>query len=136
MLTHGNPSTVARPGGHFSHAVVVRAGADLLFVSGQVARDAQGRSVGEGNMSAQAEQVFANLQAVLAAHGATFGDVAKFTIYVTRMDLAGEVAAVRERHCGAHRPASTLVGVAALKQPEWWLEVELVAALPAPGEAR
>ena len=101
-----------------------------MFVSGQVPRDAQGRSVGQGSMSAQAEQVFANLQSILSAHGATFSDVARFTIYVTRMDLADEVAAVRRRYCGDSRPASTFVGVASLREPEWWVEVELVAALP------
>jgi 2-iminobutanoate/2-iminopropanoate deaminase len=81
-------------------------------------------------MSAQAEQVFTNLHSILSAHGASFGDVVKFTIFVTRMDLANEVAAVRERYCGASRPASTFIGVASLKEPDWWLEVELIAALP------
>lgn len=130
-LTASNPPTVCAPSGHFSHAVIVRAPAGLLFVSGQVPRDQQGRSVGQGSMSAQAEQVFTNLQSILSAHGASFGDVVKFTLFVTRMDLANEVAAVRERHCGESRPASTFIGVASLKEPEWWLEVELVAALPA-----
>jgi len=129
-LTHSNPPAVSTPAGHFSHAVIVSAPAALMFVSGQVPRDAQGRSVGQGSMSAQAEQVFANLQSILSAHGATFSDVARFTIYVTRMDLADEVAAVRRRYCGDSRPASTFVGVASLREPEWWVEVELVAALP------
>jgi len=81
-------------------------------------------------MSRQAEQVFGNLQAALKAHGADFENVVKATLYVTRMDLAHEVVAVRERFYGKSKPASTFVGVTALNEPEWWLEVELVAALP------
>jgi enamine deaminase RidA (YjgF/YER057c/UK114 family) len=134
-LTESSPSTVNAPAGHYSHAVVVQAPATLLFISGQVPRDLEGRTVGRGSMTAQAEQVFRNLQAILAAHAATFADVARFTIYVTRMDLADEVAAVRRRFCGGSRPASTFVAVAALKEPDWWIEVELVAALRSPPDA-
>jgi enamine deaminase RidA (YjgF/YER057c/UK114 family) len=125
-----NPPGVSTPKGHFSHCVAVPAVGGLLFVSGQVPCDAEGRTVGQGSMTRQAEQVFGNLQALLAAHGATFGNVVKVTIFVTRMDLANEVAEVRKRFFGDSRPCSTLVGVATLKEPEWWLEVELVAALP------
>jgi len=82
-------------------------------------------------MSRQAEQVFLNLQAALSAHGADFENVVKATLYITRMDLAHEVVVVRERFYGPSKPASTFVGVTALNDPEWWLEVELVAALPA-----
>lgn len=134
-LTESNPSTVNTPAGHFSHAVLVHAPATLLFVSGQVPRDAQGHTVGHGSMTTQAVTVFNNLQGILAAHGATFADVVKFTIYVTRMDLAEEVAAVRRHYCGDSRPASTFIGVASLREPGWWLEVELVAALSLPPRA-
>jgi 2-iminobutanoate/2-iminopropanoate deaminase len=125
-----NPPGVSTPKGHFSHCVVVPAGAGLLFVSGQVPCDAEGRTVGQGSMTQQAEQVFANLQALLAAHGATFDNLVKVTLFLTRMDLAHEVAEVRKRLFGQSRPCSTLVGVATLKEPDWWLEVEVVAVLP------
>ncbi|MBS0656796.1 MAG: RidA family protein [Verrucomicrobia bacterium] len=125
-----NPDTLATPDGHFSQCTAVPAGASYLFISGQVPRDAQGRTVGVGDMTRQAEQVFANLQAALAAHGATFAHVVKATLFVTRMDLAGEVVAVRRRFYGDSKPASTFVGVTALNDPDWWLEVELVAVLP------
>jgi enamine deaminase RidA (YjgF/YER057c/UK114 family) len=125
-----NPPAVATPKGHFSQCVVMPAPTGLLFVSGQVPTDAEGRTVGQGSMSRQAEQVFGNLQALLAAHGATFDDALKVTIFVTRMDLSHELAEVRKRFFGESRPCSTLVGVATLKEPDWWLEVELIAALP------
>lgn len=126
-----NPASLAAPDGHFSQCTVVQAGTKLLFVSGQVPRDSDGHTVGVGDMTAQAEQVFANLQAALGAHSAGFEHVVKVTLYVTRMDLAPEVVAVRRRFYGESRPASTFVGVTALNDPNWWLEVELVAALPA-----
>lgn len=80
-------------------------------------------------MTKQAEQVFANLQAILQAHGATFEHVVKATLYVTDMSKAAEVAAVRARYYGQARPASTFVGVSALVDPDWMIELELVAVI-------
>ncbi len=132
MSTHeeSNPVAVAAPRGHFSQCVVVPAATKLLFISGQVPRGKDGRSVGIGNMTLQAEQVFANLEALLSAHGASFRNVLKVTLFVTRMDLVHEIADVRKRFYGGSRPASTLIGVTALNDPEWWLEVEMIAAIP------
>lgn len=73
---------------------------------------------------------FANLQAALQTRGADFGDVVKAALFVTRRDLAHAVVAVRQPHYGKSRLASTFVGVTALNDPDWLLEVELVAALP------
>lgn len=126
-LIASNPSTVVPPGGHFSQAVLVPAGANLLFISGQVPRDVSGANVGGGDITAQAEQVFANLQAILAAHGSDFSRAVRATIFVTDMALAPQVAAVRRRYYGEAKPASTLVAVSALGDPEWLVEVELVA---------
>jgi enamine deaminase RidA (YjgF/YER057c/UK114 family) len=132
IQTHqeSNPPTVAAPDGHFSQCVVVPAGTPMLFISGQVARAQDGSTVGQGNMTVQAETVFANLQAILTAHNATFANVLKVTLFITRMELAGEVVEVRQHFYGASKPASTFVGVTALNDPDWWLEVEMVAALP------
>ena len=125
-----NPSNVAAPDGQFSQCAVVTAGAKLLFISGQVPRNRDGDTVGIGDMTAQAEQVFANLLAILDAHGAKFSDAVKATIFVTDIGRASEVVAVRSRYYGAAAPASTFVAVSALGDPDWLLEVELVAAVP------
>ncbi len=82
-------------------------------------------------MKEQAGQVFANLKAALEAHSATFENVVKATIFVTRMDLASEVMAVRKHFYGSSKPASSFVEVTALNEPDWLLEVEVIAALPA-----
>ncbi len=131
MIKASNPATIPQPDGCFSQAVVVDAGTRLLFVSGQVPRGPDGETVGEGDITAQAEVVFGSLAKVLAAHGTDFNSAIKATIFVTDMDRAGEVAEVRARHYGDARPASTFVEVSALGDPRWLLEVELVAAIPA-----
>ena len=64
-----NPDAVSKPA-NYSH-VVVGTG-KVVFISGQVAIDASGNVVGAGDLGAQAEQVFKNLQACLASAGATF----------------------------------------------------------------
>ncbi len=124
-----NPASVAQPDGQFSQAVLVNMPANLLFISGQVPRDLDGKTVGKGNMTTQAEQVFRNLSAILQAHGTDFTRAIKATIFVTDMSLAEEVVAVRKRFYGNSAPASTFVEVRALGDSDWMLEIELIAAI-------
>ena len=115
------------PFSHYTDAV--RAG-DLLFISGCVAIDADGKLVGEGDVVAQARQVFANIRLCLAAAGATFADVIKVTTFLTDIDDRAAINVVRQEVFGHARPASTLVEVSALVLPEFLIEVEAVAVLP------
>ena len=125
-----NPDTVAAPVGSYSHAVRVETGdCAWIHVSGQIATDADGTLVGEGNMRVQTEQVFGNLAAILSANGATFDDVVKITTYLTTLeDLAG-MREVRLRYLPAEPPASTAVQVVALVVPEALIEVDLIAVI-------
>lgn len=125
-----NPASLAPPTG-YAHVAVVTAGRQI-HVSGQIALDAMGQVVGEGDVAAQAEQVFANLSAGLAAAGADFSHVFKIVSYV--VDLTPEKAAavrkVRAKYLGkGPYPASTMVGVTALVDPRFLVEIELIAAL-------
>ena len=115
------------PISHYTDAV--RAG-DLLFVSGCVPVDVDGRLVGGGDVVAQARQVFANVGAILEAGGATFADVVKVTVYLIDIDDRARINPVREEVFGEARPASTLVEVSALAIPGAKLEVEAVALIP------
>jgi 2-iminobutanoate/2-iminopropanoate deaminase len=115
------------PFSHYTDAV--RAG-NLLFVSGCVSIDEHGHVVGEGDVVAQALQVFANIGLVLAAAGATFGDVVKVTTFLVDIDDRARINPVRQEFFGEARPASTLVEVSALVLPEFLIEVEAVAVLP------
>jgi 2-iminobutanoate/2-iminopropanoate deaminase len=118
---------LAEPISHYTDAV--RAG-DLLFVSGFVPVDGEGRLVGGDDVVAQARQVLANLGAVLTAAGATFADVVKVTVYLTDIADRARINPVRQEFFGEARPASTLVEVSALAVPGAKLEIEAVALIP------
>ena len=86
-MTRSNPPTVAPPIGSYSHAVRVETpDAVWVYISGQIAHDADGNLVGSGDLPAQTEQVFRNLAGVLEANGASFDDVVKIQTFLTTMD--------------------------------------------------
>jgi len=123
-----NPPALSKPTG-YAHVVEVPGPAKMVFIAGQIALDKDGNVVGAGDMKAQAERVFKNLEAALAA-GAKFTDVVKMNTYVTDMDKAPAVREVRAKYFGETTPASTLVQVVKLARPEFVLEIEVIAALP------
>jgi 2-iminobutanoate/2-iminopropanoate deaminase len=118
---------MAVPLSHYADAV--RAG-DLLFVSGVVAVDGEGKLVGGDDVVAQAEKVFESIGAILAAAGASAQDVVKVTLFVTDIDDRPKINPVRQRFFGETRPASTLVEISKLAIPGAKIEVEAVAVLP------
>jgi 2-iminobutanoate/2-iminopropanoate deaminase len=124
-----NPPTLSKPTG-YTHIVEVTGPAKTVYISGQIAYDKDGQVVGAGDMKAQAEQVFKNLQTALTAAGATFSDVVKMNTYITDMDKAPAVREVRARYFGETTPASTLVQVVHLARPELMLEIEVIAVVP------
>src|SRR2546425_8164785 len=103
-----NPPTLSTPTG-YTHVVEVTGPAKTVYIAGQIAFDKDGKIVGAGDMKAQAEQVFKNLQAALTAAGAKFSDVVKMNTYVTDMEQAPAVREVRARYFGTTTPASTLL---------------------------
>jgi enamine deaminase RidA (YjgF/YER057c/UK114 family) len=128
-----NPEAVFEPR-FFTHTVAVSAPAKLVYVSGQVSFDRDGKVVGEGDMAAQTHQVFRSLAANLEAAGATWRDVVKLNAYM--VDLNPETLRAyrdaRERYLDAAAlPASTLVGVERLVHEDLLLEVEAVAVVAA-----
>lgn len=126
-LTHLNPEGVA-PGNGYSH--VVTGPGRWVAIAGQVAFDAEGNLVGEGDAGAQARQVFANLERCLAAAGATFADVVKLNFYVTDVAFLPAIRVARDAHIDtANPPASTAVQVVALFRPDALLEIEAYAVV-------
>src|SRR6478752_6883143 len=131
-ISRSNPSAVASPIGTYSHAVRVETSdAVWVYISGQIAHDADGNLVGSGDLPAQTEQVFRNLVRVLEANGASFDDVVKIRTFLTTMDGLQGSRDVRARYLPDEPPASTAVQVAALFSPEALIEVEVVAVVPA-----
>ena len=129
-LERSNPDGVSPPLGTYSHVVKVEIGdAAWLHISGQIAVDVDGAIVGRGDMRAQTEQVFENLKAILAAHGATFTDLVKINTFVTTLDDLIGMREVRSRYLPSDLPASTAVQVVALVVPEAMIEVDAVAVI-------
>jgi reactive intermediate/imine deaminase len=125
-----NPPELSKPTG-YTHVVEVTAPNRTIYISGQIAFDKDGKVVGAGDMKAQAEQVFKNLQAALAAAGATFSDVVKMNSYITDMSKVQAVRDVRAKYFADTTPASTFVQVAGLVRPELLLEIEVIAVVAA-----
>jgi len=118
---------MAEPVSHFTH--VVRAGR-IVFVSGCVATDAQGRVVGGSDVVAQARQVHENIKRCLTAAGGSFADVCKVTVFLRNINDREKVNTVRTEYFGAHRPASTLVEISRLVREDYLVEIEATAVLP------
>jgi reactive intermediate/imine deaminase len=116
---------LAPPISHYTDAVVA---GDTLYVSGIVPVDADGRVVGE-DVVAQARHVFAIMEQVLAAAGASPADVVKVTVYLLDIDDRPKINPVRQEFFGETRPASTLVEVSRLAVDGALLEIEAVAHL-------
>ena len=117
---------MSEPVSHFTH--VVRAGR-LVFVSGCVATDGDGRVVGGSDVVAQTRQTLENIKRCLAAAGATFADICKVTVFLRNIDDREKVNTVRKEYFGAHRPASTLVEISRLVRDDYLIEIEATAVI-------
>jgi len=129
-----NPPTLMKAVG-YAHGVETRDGR-LLFFAGQVAKDADGRVVGKGDLVAQFRQVCENLRAVVTAAGGQLTDVVKLTIYVLDVEEykrhVKAIGRVYREYFGKHFPAMTLVGARDLYDATdgCLIEIDGVACLP------
>ncbi len=134
------PTADGKPIGMYSAGFAVDP-ARLVFVAGQVAMDAEGRVVGEGDLKAQAAQVYRNLTAILAEARCTLRDVVKFTTFLVRHEDWASFAEWRRAEYpklfpdGVY-PANTGVVVVELARPSLLLEVEAIAVRPGGPAAR
>jgi enamine deaminase RidA (YjgF/YER057c/UK114 family) len=127
-----NPRSVFRSLEHGFSQAVAASGRRTLYVSGQVAWDAEKRRVGGPDLEAQARQAFLNLRTVVEAAGGTLADVVAVRIYVVDyrpQDAAAVTGAFRHAFPGDVKPASTWVGVTSLAHPDLRVEVEATAVL-------
>jgi len=114
---------------YYSNAVRSEAG-PLLWISGQVALDKEGKLVGEGDLRAQAVQVLENIKAILKDSFATMDDIVKVTVYVTDIRAFNDIADIREEYFPKNGPSSVICEVSALAWPEFMIEIEAVAVAP------
>jgi 2-iminobutanoate/2-iminopropanoate deaminase len=102
-----------------------------VWISGQVSQNKDGSVVHKGDFAGQARQALANLKAMVEAAGGTIQDIVKVTTYLTDLRYREELARIRaEFFPDGKLPASTLIGVAGLADPDMLVEIEAVAVLP------
>lgn len=131
VVRYLNPETLHRNPA-FTQAVVVSGTARTIYVGGQNAIDAAGNLVGKGDIGTQAEQVFRNLEAALAAAGAGLEHVVKWGIYVVQGQPLHPGFQAFQRVWGQrpNPPTITAVIVAGLANPEFLVEVDAIAVVP------
>lgn len=128
-----NPSGLPEIGAY--RQVSIATGSRHIYVAGQVSWGTDGATVGEGDLAAQVEQCYLNVDIALAEVGASFDDVAKLTVYVVdwtpeKMPLLLEGLSRAAAKLGVTiAPPASLLGVAALDVPEHLVEVECIAVI-------
>jgi enamine deaminase RidA (YjgF/YER057c/UK114 family) len=124
MKSHNPPSMAAANG--YSYGVEIPPNARVLFCAGQIGADADGKIAPDAR--SQSEQAWKNVGIVLAAAGMGFEDIVRVNNYVVGTENLPAYREVRTKILGKNAPASTLVVVAGLAQPNILVEVEVVAA--------
>ncbi|HET9223131.1 MAG TPA: RidA family protein [Roseiflexaceae bacterium] len=116
----------------FTNVIAVTGPVKTIYIGGQDAVDASGRIVGKGDMRAQAEQVFANIQTALAAAGAGLEHVVKWNIYIVQGQPIQPGFEVFQRVWGRRPNPPVISGmfVAGLANPDFLVEIDAVAVVP------
>lgn len=123
------PARHPAPRGAYSPGLLVEhGGASILYLTGQLAVDPEGRVVAPYDAAAQTEYVFKLIGSILEAAGMGFGDVVKVQTFLTSMPDFEKFSLVRNRYFAESRPVSTLIEVKGLAREGCCIEIEVVAA--------
>jgi enamine deaminase RidA (YjgF/YER057c/UK114 family) len=113
----------------YSQGVKVSQAQTILFLSGQVAYQADGSPAHRGDFKGQARGAYAAIEALVKSQGGTMANIIKITTYLTNMAYRVDLAPIRAEYLGQKGPASTLVEVSSLAHPDWMIEIEAIAVL-------
>lgn len=113
----------------YSQAIKVSGAGTILFLAGQVAYDKDGGVAHTGDFKGQARAVFGSIRALVEAAGGTLANVVKINTYVTDVRHRPDFRVVREEFFGSKGPASTMIEVSALANPDYLIEVEAIAVV-------
>jgi reactive intermediate/imine deaminase len=122
------PPSLKDPRPRYSQAIQT-SGGSLLFIAGQTAADENGQVVGKGDIDRQAERVFENLGAVLAAAGGSFEHLTMTTTYLTDIAYRDAFNRVRSKYYTTAAPANTLIVVKALGHEDFLIEIDGIAVI-------
>lgn len=130
QITRGDPPNLKNVRKSvYHHYVRVDQPASLIFLSGQLSRDAEGNLVGRGDMAEQTRQCIRNMRTVLEAAGGTLEDIVSTTVYTTDMREFQQIVKARTEFFLTGLPTSTMVEVNHLSEPGLLVEIQAVAAL-------
>ena len=120
-----------QPSGHFAQAIEIEAKGRLVFISGMVAKGADGKVVGVGDIEAQTRQVCENVKAAVEAAGGTMDDICRVDVYVRNMEHFEKIHKVRREYFkSVPPPASTMVEVSKFTSPDYLIEISAIAVIP------
>ena len=120
---------LAAPSGHFSQATMVEAKGRIVFISGMLARGRDGNIVGVGDPEAQTRQVCENLKAAVEAAGGTMGDICRVDVFIRNMEHFEQIHKARRDYFPTPAPASTMVEVTKLVNPDYLIEINAIAVI-------
>ena len=131
QVEHINPDSLSKNPA-FTQVVTVRGPAKTIYIGGQDAVDAFGTIVGKGDIKAQVEQVFRNIQTALQASGAELEHIVKWNIYLVQGQLLRPAFEVSQQVWGSrpNPPAITVMFVAGLANPDFLVEMDVIAVVP------
>jgi enamine deaminase RidA (YjgF/YER057c/UK114 family) len=122
------PASLKDPRPRYSQGIRTDGGT-LVFIAGQTASDEHGQVVGTGDIEQQAERVFQNLGAVLAAAGGSFDNLVMTTTYLTDISYREAYSRIRLKYYGSTPPTSTLIVVKALGHEDFLIEIDGIAVI-------
>ena len=120
---------IGQPTGHFSQATMAEASGRLVFISGMLAKRADGTITGVGDIEAQTRQVCENLKAAIEEAGGTLDDICRVDVYVRNMEHFDSIHKVRREYFTAPPPASTMVEVTKMTSPDALIEINAIAVV-------
>lgn len=118
-----------KPSGHFSHATTVEARGKLVFISGMTAHQPDGTVAGVGDIEVQTRQVCENVKAAVEAAGGTMDDICRIDVHVRNMEHFEAIHKVRREYFSPPLPASTMVEVTKMTNPDYLIEISAIAVL-------
>lgn len=130
MKTKINPINFTKTVGAYSQGMKVDIGdKSMIFVSGQLAMDAEGNPIAPNDISAQTRYIFENIKRILGEAGAELEDVVKVQIFVTDITKFPQVSAVRNEYLGDIKPVSTLIEISRTVKEGCDIEIEVTAII-------
>lgn len=129
-ITRGDPPGLRNVRSNiYHHYIRIDNPQSLIFLSGQLSRDSEGKLVGHGDMAEQTRQAIRNMDTVLREAGGTLEDIVSIVVYTTDIRQFKEIVAARMEFFKKDLPTSTIVEVNHLADPGLLIEFQAIAAL-------